>query len=172
MMQGWDDMTFPMKLVILCNMPCHYLRNNTEIWFSADSFQMYPDHENITYISYGEGDNFETSPGRKKGRKSHPCNLCNKSFSSTFNLRRHQQYHTGQFSFYCETCRRGFNERRHYNLHMNKHEGRSFPCQFCTKRYSSEQNMRDHMLSFHGKFVWCKFLAGKLLRPLSLVCFT
>ena len=46
-----------------------------------------------------------------KQNSSYKCPKCAKSFTAPGSLRRHMEVHTGQFSYNCEICRRGFNNQ-------------------------------------------------------------
>ncbi len=83
---------------------------------------------------------------RAKSEKKHSCPRCGRTYTSSSSLSRHMQIHTGKFSFYCEECKKGFNEKTNYDQHIAKHEGRTFyfPCPKCGRRFLSAQRLAEH----------------------------
>ena len=80
------------------------------------------------------------------------CHLCDKSFTTSMGLKLHSQHHTGNYSFFCDQCRKGFVAKSNYEIHMRAHEGRGYPCEYCSKKYSSRQNLQYHMSEHTGKY--------------------
>ena len=54
-------------------------------------------------------------------RKYH-CPRCDKTFKDKSGLSRHYQGHTGNYSYWCELCKKGFVVKSHYEGHLAKHE--------------------------------------------------
>ena len=75
------------------------------------------------------------------------CEECDKTFATGKSLARHVQIHTGQFSYYCKLCKRGFNIDTNYKIHMRSHEGLKH-CQYCGKSFVNKQS-HDYHLSVH-----------------------
>ena len=83
---------------------------------------------------------------KEEGKYS--CPECGKKFTSSTGLQNHKQLHTGQFRFYCQKCRKGYNTKQAYKVHMDKHQGIKYQCGSCSKSFSSQQ-MRDYHTSVH-----------------------
>ena len=49
------------------------------------------------------------------------CRTCNKGFTRSHHLRRHELIHSGQKPFKCTICGRAFNRSDHLNLHLATH---------------------------------------------------
>lgn len=49
------------------------------------------------------------------------CRTCNKAFTRSHHLRRHELIHSGQKPFKCTICGRAFNRSDHLNLHLATH---------------------------------------------------
>ena len=60
------------------------------------------------------------------------------------------QLHTGQFSFYCQECKKGFNSGNNYKAHMAKHQGLLFVCCICSKQFATERGRKKHIDSKHS----------------------
>lgn len=75
------------------------------------------------------------------------CTKCGKKLERR-SVSTHMQLHTGQFSFYCELCRKGFVNITHYKAHIRGHEGLKYHCEYCSKSYMDKQKLMYH-LSVH-----------------------
>ncbi len=82
--------------------------------------------------------------------KGFPCKKCGKVYSSHSGLHVHMQFHSGRFSYWCESCQKGFTCKGNYDYHMAKHSGIDFPCNRCTKRFQSQKGLRSHMIKEHN----------------------
>ena len=58
------------------------------------------------------------------------------------------QNHTGRFTYYCEQCKKGYNDQHNFKVHMDKHAGVRYQCEFCAKTFAKTQD-RDNHLSLH-----------------------
>ena len=76
------------------------------------------------------------------------CLKCDKEFRSRLGLKQHMQLHTGQFRYFCDSCRKGYNTNQAYKVHMDKHRGIQYECEFCSKSFTNQQS-RDYHRSVH-----------------------
>ena len=82
------------------------------------------------------------------GEKPHECQLCNKRFSSTSNLKTHMRLHSGQKPYVCDICPSRFTQFVHLKLHKRLHTNeRPFTCETCNKKYISASGLRTHWKS-------------------------
>ncbi len=73
------------------------------------------------------------------------CSRCDKRFTRKDSLSRHiQQIHAGQFKFYCDRCKKGFQTVTPYNEHIARHEGIRYHCEDCFKIFYSKPALQKH----------------------------
>ena len=85
------------------------------------------------------------------------CSRCNKHFSTQQSLKSHLQFHTGQFTAYCDLCRRGFTRSGHYKEHMRSHEGLKYNCEYCSKQFYLQTRPTVSFINSYWQlqiFVW------------------
>ncbi len=80
------------------------------------------------------------------------CSKCSKVLSSKRCLNRHLATHFGHFKYYCEECRKGYQNKCDYDQHMSKHEGRTFPCELCSKRFANKKTLHAHQAEHTGNY--------------------
>ena len=85
-------------------------------------------------------------------KKNFECSYCGRTFTQNFTLNKHMQLHTGQFSYYCESCRKGFNNSGNYKAHIRAHEGLKYHCEYCSKTYMDKQKLKYHMSVHTGQY--------------------
>ena len=57
------------------------------------------------------------------------------------------------YNYWCSECARGFAVKSHYENHVAKHEGRTFPCDLCEKRFKAKSSLQTHYKEQHGQNV-------------------
>lgn len=65
--------------------------------------------------------NAESSGQKRVLPRTFVCRTCNKAFTRSHHLRRHELIHSGQKPFKCTICGRAFNRSDHLNLHLATH---------------------------------------------------
>ena len=97
-----------------------------------------------------------------QGGKSKPyhCNLCNKSYETSYKLKLHMYVHPGERPFVCECCDRGFSTEPNLNAHRRAshrrvHNAQSrvhtnqkqFACKLCERGFSRSTDLIIHMVT-------------------------
>ena len=105
--------------------------------------------------------NEEMKKPENEGKKTHYCQVCEKSFSSKSGLDKHvKSIHEGR-KFTCVECDETFSDKRNLRNHMKTvHTGeRDYQCEQCSKTFSTKSILSDH-LKVHRKPYSCH-ICGK-----------
>ena len=62
------------------------------------------------------------------------------------------ELHTGQFSYFCESCRKGFNNGYTYKAHVRAHQGLKYECEYCSKQFMDRQKYSYHLSEHAGQY--------------------
>jgi uncharacterized Zn-finger protein len=81
------------------------------------------------------------------GEKSYTCELCDKSFAISSNLKKHKLAHSGEKPHNCNICDKSFAQAGTMKIHMLVHGEKLFSCDFCEKSYYSDNSLKKHMLN-------------------------
>ncbi|KAH8406554.1 hypothetical protein KR215_007337 [Drosophila sulfurigaster] len=94
---------------------------------------------------------FELHCRRHRGEKDFQCEICDKCFCTTSELKRHMRKHTGERPFACQYCGRCFSDYttrvKHERTHTNE---RPYACGTCGKAFTTGYILKNHMLTHSG----------------------
>ena len=57
-----------------------------------------------------------------------------------------------QLVYFCDQCKKGYNHKGNYKVHMDKHAGVRYSCNLCSKTFAKTQDRDNHMSVHTG--VW------------------
>ena len=79
------------------------------------------------------------------GEKTFMCEFCDKSFSQSFELKRHTMIHTDERPYKCDICKKAFRFRFSLNEHKRTHTGeRPYKCDICNKAFARSKSLKNH----------------------------
>ena len=87
---------------------------------------------------------------KKNVPRPYICQVCDKSFSRSINLTRHEAIHKGIKSFSCEDCNKSFAIKSTLDTHRRTHrtyEERPFKCTVCGNQFNQANGLTAHMKS-------------------------
>ncbi|XP_019883786.2 zinc finger protein 184-like isoform X3 [Camponotus floridanus] len=86
------------------------------------------------------------------GARPYNCSICDKSFRSASNMRRHmREVHDGVKKFVCDVCGRCFASRASRDEHRRIHTGeRPHTCEICGKSFKQKASLHVHRL-YHSQ---------------------
>ncbi|XP_051950952.1 zinc finger protein 366-like isoform X2 [Xyrauchen texanus] len=81
------------------------------------------------------------------GQKRWKCRMCEKSYTSKYNLITHILGHSGIKPHGCTLCGKLFKQLSHLHTHMLTHQGaRPHKCQVCHKAFTQTSHLKRHMM--------------------------
>ncbi|XP_075955570.1 uncharacterized protein znf366 [Anarhichas minor] len=81
------------------------------------------------------------------GQKRWKCRMCEKSYTSKYNLVTHILGHNGIKPHGCHLCGKLFKQLSHLHTHLLTHQGmRPHKCQVCQKAFTQTSHLKRHMM--------------------------
>lgn len=93
---------------------------------------------------------------------NHVCNICDKSFSYSNDLRKHLRIHSDERPFECNHCGLRFRQAGCLKNHVASQHGSavSYVCHYCTKAFPIKERLRLHMRIHSGEKPYkCEYCA-------------
>ncbi|XP_023940978.1 uncharacterized protein LOC112047913 [Bicyclus anynana] len=85
------------------------------------------------------------------GKRPYHCHICNKSFTTKWNLKLHRWTHVSRSAkpYKCNLCKGAFIRHTEYVSHMNAHKSvRPYTCKYCgcqfIRKYNCQRHVREH----------------------------
>ncbi|XP_019865226.2 uncharacterized protein LOC109594448 isoform X2 [Aethina tumida] len=85
------------------------------------------------------------------GARPYTCLICNKNFTTKWNLKMHKWTHSSRTSkpFKCDQCKGAFIRESDYIAHMNSHKSvRPYTCNYCgaqfIRKYNCQRHVKEH----------------------------
>ncbi|KAG5666834.1 hypothetical protein PVAND_014844 [Polypedilum vanderplanki] len=101
------------------------------------------------------------------------CDICNKTFSKVYSLKRHKILHTNERNFECTLCTNKYFHKSELNRHIKRNHGenskmevrenKKFNCDICQKEFNFKKLLNVHKITHSKKPKMECDLCGKIL---------
>ena len=86
------------------------------------------------------------------GEKPFECSVCKATFTESGNLKKHMRLHTGEKPYECSVCKATFTQLGSLKRHMHSHTGEKlYECGVCKATFAKSNCMKRHMRSHTGE---------------------
>ncbi|XP_050798518.1 zinc finger protein 777-like isoform X1 [Gopherus flavomarginatus] len=86
------------------------------------------------------------------GERPYKCPACEKSFTDKSKLTNHYRIHTGERPYHCNECGKSFSRTHHLLKHQQIHTGeKPYHCTQCPKRFSQKHHLLGHQRVHTGE---------------------
>ena len=88
--------------------------------------------------------------GSKRKRTQHECDVCEKVFRDSYNLKTHMRIHTNEKPYECDVCEKCFRTAGHLKVHMRSHTNeKPYECDVCEMKFRRSDTLKVHMRRWH-----------------------
>ncbi|XP_062895478.1 zinc finger protein 239-like, partial [Mobula hypostoma] len=92
------------------------------------------------------------APRVHTGEQSFTCSYCGKGFTCSSKLEVHQRVHTGERPFTCSVCGKRFTQSSTLQSHQRVHTGeKPFTCSVCGKGFTQSSTLQRHQQVHTGE---------------------
>ncbi|EEZ97964.1 zinc finger protein 571 [Tribolium castaneum] len=98
------------------------------------------------------------------GQRPYACLICNKDFTTKWNLKLHKWTHASRVSkpFKCDQCKGAFIRESDYIAHMNSHKSiRPYTCNHCGAQFIRKYNCQRHVKEHENEKMFNCKVCGK-----------
>ena len=103
-----------------------------------------------------------------KRKRTYECDVCEKRFNESGNLKRHMRIHTNENPYECDVCEKRFRQSSNLKIHMRIHTNeKPYECDVCEKRCTTAGNLKRLMRIHSNEKPYECDVCDKAFRQLS-----
>ena len=107
-----------------------------------------PDEDDFNEANHHQIQKEETAFIAKgvKRKRTYECDVCEKRFNESGNLKRHMRIHTNENPYECDVCEKRFRQSSNLKIHMRIHTNeKPYECDVCDKAFRTSGQLKVHM---------------------------
>lgn len=103
--------------------------------------------------------------------KLYQCDICQKMYHDSEDLRNHVNNHKGIKPYKCQFCEKGFSNSSNLKYHEDTHRGvQKIKCDSCSRKFKTKEGLDKHVEKHHTTIVeLCNVPTSVTLNPNHLV---